>query len=204
MCWCVGETMSIAGGGWGWSSGPLSPEEIERRVNSPVATSVVYDPESMRSFKNRVDELITKLEGSPAGRKKVAAEPLERGQFGGGGGAWTEAAGLFTSYQTVIDQLRQLSGLLSNSLEGMGIAVVASKDGFGQLDDDIRRRMRMIYQNAEEHYDPQRDPHPPETVANANKPQNEPDEPNEPTRPSERADGSSPGDAGTAGVGGFA
>ena len=40
----------------------------------------------------------------------------------------------------------------------MGIAVVASKDGFEGLDDDIRRRMRAIHASAEKYYDPQRDP----------------------------------------------
>lgn len=147
--------LSADGGGAGPT--PLTDEEALRRVN-PVMASALYDPESMVKFKARIDQLIINLNGSPAGSKKVGAEPLGRGQFGGGGGAWAEAAGLSTAYETVIDQLKQLSKLLADSLEGMGIAVVASKDGFEGLDDDIRRRMRAIHASAEKHYDPRRDP----------------------------------------------
>ncbi|MFJ5225697.1 hypothetical protein [Streptomyces sp. NPDC088400] len=135
----------------------MTDEEALRRVN-PVLASTLYDPQSMIKFKARIDQLIINLNGSPAGPKKVGAEPLGRAQFGGGDGAWAEAAGLSTAYETVIDQLKQLSKLLADSLEGMGIAVVASKDGFEGLDDDIRRRMRAIYASAEKHYDPRRDP----------------------------------------------
>ncbi|MFF1959468.1 hypothetical protein ACFVWX_21110 [Streptomyces sp. NPDC058220] len=135
----------------------MSDEDALRRVN-PAMASVLYDPESMVAFKKRVDQLIINLNGSAAGPDKVGAEPVGRGQFGGGGPGWIEAAGLSDAYTTVIDQLKQLSKLLADSLEGMGIAVVASKDGFGQLDDDIGRRMRAIQESAKEHYDPRRDP----------------------------------------------
>ena len=149
--------LSADGGGADSRPTPLTDEEALRRVN-PVMAATLYDSESMIKFKGRIDQLITDLNGSPAGPKKVGAEPLGRGQFGGGGGAWAEAAGLSTAYETVIDQLQQLSKLLADSLEGMGIAVVASKDGFEGLDDDIRRRMRAIHASAEKYYDPQRDP----------------------------------------------
>ena len=151
--------MSVWYSGGGAGGVPLSPEEIERRAKnkSPVLASLGYDPESITSFKNRVDELIKNLKDSPAGSAKLDAEALSRSQFGGGGPGWIEAAGLADAYTTVIDQLKQLSKLLADSLEGMGIAVVASKDGIEQLDDDIRRRMLAIERRAKAHYDSRHD-----------------------------------------------
>ncbi|WP_307715247.1 hypothetical protein [Streptomyces sp. V4I23] len=136
----------------------MSSDERQLRMVNPALASLLYDPESMTSFKKRVDDLLIKLNGSPAGPDKVAADPLSATQFGGGGGSWAEAAGIFDAYKTVIHQLKQLSQLLADCMEGMGIVVVSSKDGYQGMDDDIRQRMLAISQNTQEHYDPKRDP----------------------------------------------
>lgn len=83
---------------------------------------------------------------------------MVRTQFGGGHNGWAEAADLFLSYQTVITQLESLSKLLSDSIEGMGIAVLASHKGYENLDVDIRRRMLAINDNAQAHYGGSYDP----------------------------------------------
>ncbi|MFE5482000.1 hypothetical protein [Streptomyces sp. NPDC056527] len=103
----------------------------------------------MLDFKKGIDELIVELTKSPAGSKNMSADPVSRNQFGGGGGAWVEASGVFTSYDNVLTQLTTLSALLGECLEGMGIAVVMSKNGMEQTDDDIRYRMLEISQRAE-------------------------------------------------------
>jgi len=139
----------------GGSGATPTDEEVLRAVN-PALASVLYEPESMSSFKARVDELIVKLNGSPAGPDKVAEEPVTRSQFGGE--AWAEAAGLFNAYDTVVDQLKQLSQLLADSMEGMGIAVRSSQVGYEDLEADIRRRMLAIHENTQKHYDPKLDP----------------------------------------------
>ncbi|MFG2871999.1 hypothetical protein [Streptomyces sp. NPDC048338] len=111
--------------------------------------AVAYNSESMLEFKKGIDELIVSLTESPAGTKNMAADPVSRSQFGGGGGAWIEASGIFSSYDNVLRELTKLSGLLGDCLEGMGIAVTMSKDGFEQTDDDIRRRMLAISQRTQ-------------------------------------------------------
>ncbi len=139
-------------------SGEMSSDERQLRMVNPGLASMLYDPESMGEFKKRIDKLILDLNGSSAGPKKVDDEPVARAQFGGGGAGWIEASGLFGAYNNVITQLKQLSQLLADSMEGMGIAVTASKDGIEGLDDDIRRRMVAIHQRTEKHYDIDRDP----------------------------------------------
>ncbi|MFI5797252.1 hypothetical protein [Streptomyces sp. NPDC051677] len=107
---------------------------------------------SFTKFRTRVDELIRDLKGSDAGPNKIGQEQLVRHQLGGGDGAWAEAAGLFTAYGTVISELETLSKLLSDSMEGMGIAVLASHKGYQNIDLDIRDRMAAISAETTEHY----------------------------------------------------
>ncbi|HET6360227.1 hypothetical protein [Streptomyces sp.] len=147
--------LAAAGGGGG--SG-MSSDERQLRMVNPALASMLYDPESMGDFKKSIDKLISDLNGSEAGPKKVDDEPASREHFGGGGAGWIEASGLFGAYNNVITQLKQLSQLLADSMEGMGIAVVASKEGYGDMDDDIRRRMLEIHQRTEKHYDFEKDP----------------------------------------------
>ncbi|MEU7294246.1 hypothetical protein AB0A76_13720 [Streptomyces exfoliatus] len=108
--------------------------------------AVAYNTESMTEFKKGIDGLIDMLTSSEADKNKMNDEPLVRVQFGGGGAAWGEASGVHSTYTTVLRQLTELSGLLQDCLEGLGIAVVASKDGFQQMDDDVKQRMIAINQ----------------------------------------------------------
>ncbi|MEU6216770.1 hypothetical protein ABZ845_04510 [Streptomyces sp. NPDC047022] len=118
---------------------------------------------SFTKFQQRVDDLIRGLKGSDAGSAKIGQDQLGRHQFGGGGGSWSEASGLYTAYETVISELETLSKLLSDSMEGMGIAVMASHKGYQNLDLDIRERMAAISKETTEHYGGSYDPSLPKT-----------------------------------------
>ncbi len=107
---------------------------------------------SFTDFRRRVDELIRDLKGSPAGPGKVAQDQLVRAEFGGGDGAWAEAAGLYGAYETVITELENLSKLLSDCMEGMSIAVLASHKGYENIDLDVRDRMAAISAETTAHY----------------------------------------------------
>lgn len=77
---------------------------------------------------------------------------MARQEFGGGDGAWAEASGLFTAYETVITELEGLSRLLSDSMEGMSIAVLASHKGYENIDLGVRDRMAAISAEATRQY----------------------------------------------------
>ncbi|MFJ8009326.1 hypothetical protein [Streptomyces fagopyri] len=123
-----------------------------------AAGDVVTELSSFTKFRKRVDDLIRDLKGSAAGPGEVGQEQLVRHQFGGGAGAWTEASGLFSSYETVITELEGLSKLLSDSMEGMNIAVLAAHKGYQNIDLDIRDRMRAIAVETSHHYGGEYDP----------------------------------------------
>ncbi|CAM5255878.1 hypothetical protein SXANM310S_02431 [Streptomyces xanthochromogenes] len=158
-------------GGGAASESPGWPFNV-LEVAQTAAGDVVTELTSFTKFQQRVDELIRNLKGSPAGPGEVGQERLARGQFGGGGGAFAEATGLFTSYETVISELESLSKLLSDSIEGMGIAVLASHKGYQNIDADVRKRMAAIAVETKKHYGGDYHPAQPE--------QNKPDRPDQP------------------------
>ncbi|MFF8912203.1 hypothetical protein ACF08M_02505 [Streptomyces sp. NPDC015032] len=112
---------------------------------------LVTELSSFTRFRNRIDELLRNLKASPAGPGKVGEDAVLREKFGGGRGEWLEADGLYKSYSTVIKELEQLSKLLSDSIEGMSIAVLASHKGYEHVDLDVRQRMLAIQGSTEEH-----------------------------------------------------
>ncbi|MEV8230504.1 hypothetical protein AB0P41_31405 [Streptomyces sp. NPDC079167] len=123
-----------------------------------AAASLATELTSFTKFRARIDELLRDLKESPAGPGKLAEDPMSRRQFGGGDNRWAEAASLFTSYRTVITELETLSKLLSDCIEGMSIAVLASHNGYANIDEDLRRRMLAISDGVENHYGGKYDP----------------------------------------------
>ncbi|PAZ17582.1 hypothetical protein CLM62_01800 [Streptomyces sp. SA15] len=123
-----------------------------------AAADVATELSSFTKFQKRVDDLIRDLKGSQAGPEKIGQEQLVRHQLGGGDAEWAEAAGLFSAYETVITELETLSKLLSDSMEGMNIAVLASHKGYQNIDLDIRDRMAAISAETTKHYGGSYDP----------------------------------------------
>jgi hypothetical protein len=143
-----------ASGTSSWASGVFDAMKSAVAAAADVATEL----SSFTAFQKRVDDLIRDLKGSDAGPGKVGQEQLVRHQFGGGGGQWSEAAGLFGAYETAISELETLSKLLSDSMEGMNIAVLASHRGYQNIDLDIRDRMTAISAETTKHYGGNYDP----------------------------------------------
>ncbi|MEU5718828.1 hypothetical protein AB0G71_24270 [Streptomyces sp. NPDC020403] len=142
----------------------MLPSEVGLGVAASFATmgattaELATELSSFTAFRNHIDEILRDLKTSPAGPAKLGEDPLSRTQFGGGEMQWAEAANLFLSYQKVVTELETLSKLLSESIEGMSIAVLASHKGYENLDLDIRQRMLAIADNAQEHYGGEYDP----------------------------------------------
>ncbi|WP_338697053.1 hypothetical protein V2W30_15515 [Streptomyces sp. Q6] len=137
--------------GGGWLSGVFDAAQ-------DAVGDIVTELESFTKFQQRVDELIRNLKGSEAGPTKIGQEPLARAQFGGGDAGWGDADGLYANYQKVVADLESFSQLLSDSIEAMGIAVLASHKGYENIDVDIQNRMAAISADTKEHYGGSYDP----------------------------------------------
>jgi hypothetical protein len=124
-------------------------------VNPQMALDIQH--RAMKDFKKRVDELLVELDSSEAAPGKVGDDRLPRAHLGSG--AFREAQFLYDSYTLVHDELENLSKALSAQIEGMGLAVHASRVGYANLDEDIKARMKAVNAEAERYYVAGRDPY---------------------------------------------
>ncbi|KUM68933.1 hypothetical protein AQI70_33245 [Streptomyces curacoi] len=108
--------------------------------------------QSFTKFRDRIDALLRDLREGAAGPKQVGQTVASRANFGGGSDGWAEATNLFGSYETVMTELEKLSKLLTDSIEGMSIAVLASHKGYENVDADVSQRMLAISKDTTEHY----------------------------------------------------
>ncbi|MDJ0379578.1 hypothetical protein [Streptomyces sp. G-G2] len=117
--------------------------------------ALFVEHESMLKYKQRVDTLLEQLKGSQADHGKLADGTLGKTDLGHG---FPEADGLYTAYNKVRTELETLSKALGGQIEALGIAVEASRVGYANIDEDIKRRMRLLHTQAEEQYVRARDP----------------------------------------------
>ncbi|PJE99220.1 hypothetical protein CUT44_05495 [Streptomyces carminius] len=104
--------------------------------------------ESLKEFKKRVDGILGDLEKSPASPTKVGQQEVSRAAFGG---EFAEADGVYREYTRVHTHLTGLSRVLGAQIEAMGIAVHGANIGFGNLEDDLKRRFWQLQQQAQQH-----------------------------------------------------
>ncbi|SCG02232.1 hypothetical protein GA0115255_117021 [Streptomyces sp. Ncost-T6T-2b] len=110
----------------------------------------------MKAFKIRVDDPLIALDGSEAAPTRTGDGRMPRAQLGAA--EFGEAQFLYESYTVVHDELERLSKALGVQIEGMGLAVHSSRVGYGNVDQDIRDRMKAINAEVESLYDRDRDP----------------------------------------------
>ncbi|MFI2779093.1 hypothetical protein [Streptomyces sp. ALB3] len=99
---------------------------------------------ALETFQKRVNALLADLEGSPAGKSKVAAQTVSRASLSGQNACFAEADGLYTQYNRVHESLVTLSKSLSDQIEYLNLGVHAAAVGFDNVDDDARRRFYEI------------------------------------------------------------
>ncbi|MCX5343244.1 hypothetical protein [Streptomyces atratus] len=135
-----------------YSLGVLGGMGAMGAVAPQAVGELVTELSSFTKFRERVEEILRDLKASPAGPGKVGEDAMGRERFGGGKGEWEEADILHGLYSKVIKELEQLSKLLSDSIEGMSIAVLASHKGYENVDLDVRQRMLAIKSSTETHH----------------------------------------------------
>ncbi|MFI2619698.1 hypothetical protein [Streptomyces sp. NPDC018584] len=100
--------------------------------------------EALKTFRRRIDTLLTEFEGSAGSSSKVGTQKVSRASFSGTGSAFPEADGLYSQYDQVHERLTSLSKMLGDQIEAMGIAVHGADVGFDNLEDDLRQRFWAI------------------------------------------------------------
>ena len=140
------------GGAAAWGAGAAFGVGGGLQAAASTIGDVITELQSFTKFRDRIDALLRDLQESAAGPKEVGQGVVSRAKFGGGSGGWIEATNLFDSYETVHSELEKLSKLLTDSIEGLSIAVLASHKGYENVDADVRQRMLAISKGTSEHY----------------------------------------------------
>jgi hypothetical protein len=105
-----------------------------------MAQALRVEAETLTTFKNRVNDLLTRLEKSKAAPHRIADGALPTGRLGN----FDEADALHGAYTQVHSQLERLSKLLALQIEGLMVTVDASKSNYHHLDADVRDRLHRI------------------------------------------------------------
>lgn len=148
--------MSTNGGG-GTGGAPDTGKAFDTLSGVNPAMALDIQHSAMAGFKKRVDELLRELDDSEAAPAKVGRDRLPRAELGSP--EFKEAQFLYDSYAIVHDELEKLSKALGAQIEGMGLAVQASRVGYENLDADIKARMKAVNAEAEKYYVVERDPY---------------------------------------------
>ncbi|MEU6087794.1 hypothetical protein ABZ865_13420 [Streptomyces sp. NPDC047085] len=109
-------------------------------VGAATALNLRVENETLTTFKNRVDDLLTRLEHSKAAPHRIAHGALPTGRLG----TFDEADALHAAYTRVHTQLETLSKMLALQIEGLVVTVEASKRNYRGVDDDVRARLSRI------------------------------------------------------------
>ncbi|MFS4094557.1 hypothetical protein [Streptomyces sp. AF1A] len=109
-------------------------------VGAVMAQELRVEAETLTTFKNRVNDLLTRLEKSKAAPHRIADGTLPSGRLGD----FDEAHALHGAYNQVHSQLERLSKMLALQIEGLMVTVDASKSNYHNLDADVRERLHRI------------------------------------------------------------
>ncbi|MFF1381685.1 hypothetical protein [Streptomyces sp. NPDC058308] len=100
--------------------------------------------EALKTFRQRINTLLTEFEGSAGGSSRIGAQKVSRTSFSGPGSAFPGADGLHSQYEQVHERLTSLSKMLGEQIDAMGIAVHGADVGFDNLEEDLRQRFWAI------------------------------------------------------------
>jgi hypothetical protein len=109
-------------------------------VGAAVAQQLRVEAETLTTFRNRVNDLLTRLEKSKAAPPRIADGTMPAGRLGN----FDEAHALHGAYTQVHAQLENLSKMLALQIEGLMVSVDASKTNYHNLDSDVRDRLNRI------------------------------------------------------------
>ncbi|MFJ6485331.1 MULTISPECIES: hypothetical protein [unclassified Streptomyces] len=138
-------------------AGPIGA--IAGAAYSAASAALRVEFDSLAEYKRMVDGLLDELTGSDADHKKLADDKLPSSKLGKG---FAEVDALFKSYDTVVTELQKLSKGLAGTIEALGIAVLSAGKGYGDVDEETKRRMLAIAKEAKAEYVEERDPWPEE------------------------------------------
>jgi hypothetical protein len=115
---------------------------------TPVAVLKVQ-VETLKTFKNRIDDLIDSMDKSQAGPKNIGNDKLQSSHLGTG---FPQAEDLTSAYTHVHSQLETFSNLLADQMQAMQLSIEGASTGYQNMDQAQRDKLWSIYDTTSQHY----------------------------------------------------
>jgi len=123
--------------------------EAGARPGLNAGSGISKKAETLAYFKKQLDEMLKDLEESPAAKKEISRHRIAAAAYG----KFPAAEELAASYHRVHARLEELSEILGDQLEALGVAVQISDRGYDSIDAEQAARMREINKRAQSYYD---------------------------------------------------
>lgn len=107
--------------------------------------AVKVEVENLKTFKSKVDQILSELDSSPASHGEVSQQQLAHGQLGQNFG---QAGDLMTAYTTVHANLEQLSQTLSLQIQAMSASIDMAARGYANADAEQQAQFQSILNQA--------------------------------------------------------
>lgn len=105
--------------------------------------------ETLAHFKKQLDKMLKDLEESPAAKSEISRHRIAAAAYG----KFPAAEELAGSYQRVHTRLEELSQILGDQLEALGVTVQLSDRGYDSVDAEQAARLQEIHKRAQNYYD---------------------------------------------------
>lgn len=122
----------------------MLPADIMGGVSASRAANLEVSSVMLSTFQKRVNTLLAEFEGSAGSATKVGSQKISRASLSSGSSCFAEADGLFSQYDRVHERLTSLSKTLGLQIEAIGIAVKGARNGFDNLEEELRHRFHEI------------------------------------------------------------
>ncbi len=131
----------------------MLPAEMAGGVSASRAANLEASGEMLSTFQKRVTTLLAEFEGSAGSTTKVAAQKIPRASLRSESSCFAEADDLFDQYERVHERLVSLTKTLGLQIEAIEIAVKGAKNGFSNLEEDLRHRFWEIQTELQQEQD---------------------------------------------------
>ncbi|MBV7698096.1 hypothetical protein [Streptomyces sp. TRM70350] len=123
----------------------MLPADMVGGASASRAANLEASGEALTTFMKRVDAVLKDLEASAGSPSKVGSQTIKPTSLSSGQHTvFPEAQSLYLQYNRVHQELTSLSKTLHLQIEAIGIAVKGAHIGFGNLEEEQRRRFHEI------------------------------------------------------------
>ncbi|MCX3061771.1 hypothetical protein [Streptomyces beihaiensis] len=122
----------------------MIPADMVGGVSKATAADLKVSAGVLKTFKQRVDKILHDFESSPGSSSKVGDQRVSRASISGSSSPFHEADALHSQYEQVHERITSLSKMLGLQIEAMSIASHGAEVGFGNLEEEQRRRFWEI------------------------------------------------------------